>query len=192
VRLGLAAVLALALALAGCGGDDTETAPPPRPVEKLDRPAKLPPGWRTAVNRVGGFSIGVPPAWAARIHDTSLVLTSPDKQVAVSVAADRTDEAVDLAPGRNALDTARSLGGFEHVGVAAAAKPYRDRYEGTVVTARGTLASSGVPQKLQVVVLRRDHVAVYSILAATRANKPTPFSRQIDPIVRSLRGRPIA
>jgi hypothetical protein len=191
VRFGLAAALALLLAgCAGCGGG-TEP-PPPRPVETPDRPAKLPPGWRTELDRVAGFSIGVPPAWTSKPKGISLVLASPDRQVAVSVVADRTDEALELPPDRNALDTANGLGGFEDLEVAGAARAYRDRYEGAAVTAHGTLTSSGVPQKLLVVVLRRGDLAVYSILAARRAEGRTPFARQIDSIIRSLRGRPVA
>ena len=189
-RLALAATIAALIA--GCGGGD-DGAPPPRPVEKADAEAKLPPGWRTEVNRQAGFTIGVPPVWKAEVaNGISTQLTSPDKQVAIRVSADRTDEALELPLDRNATDTANGLAGFGDLQVIDGPAPYRHRYEGVSVEAKGTLTATGVPELLEVIVLRRDQLSVFPILVEQRSGNHSVFAEQIDPIVRSLRGRPVS
>jgi hypothetical protein len=189
-RVALAATIAALIAGCGGGGDGS---PPPRPVEKADAAAKLPAGWRTEVNRQAGFTIGVPPVWKAEVSNgISTQLTSPDKQVAIRVSADRTDEALALALDRNAADTASGLQGFSDLKLIGSPAPYPHRYEGASVEAKGTLAATGVPELLEVIVLRRDRLTVFPILVERRAGKRSVFAQQIDPIVHSLRGRPVS
>ena len=186
-RLGLTA--AIAALIAGCGSETP--SPPPRPVEKVDPPARLAAGWRTEINRIAGFTVGVPPAWRTKATGTATLLDSPDRQVAVTISADRTDEALDLPLDRFALETASGLTGFKGL-VVGRPRPFRDRYRGVFVLARGSQATKGLPQRLQIVVLRRDRVAVYPILAASRVGLRSPFAQQLEPIIRSLRGRPVS
>jgi hypothetical protein len=187
--LAIAVAIAM-LALPGCGGDDSE--PMPRPQETLDRPAPLPPGWRTAVDRAAGFSIGVPQGWAVKQRGSRTVVRSPDGLAAVSVAADRTDEALELPLRRYAVQAANALGdeGFEALRVGDPER-LEGRYEGAVVKARGTQGKTDVDQRIEVIVLRRRGIAVYAILVAlSAAQDPELHSPELESIVRSLRGRP--
>ncbi len=192
-RLAIPALLAvlLGLLLSGCGGGgDDGPEPVERPVEKADPPAKLPPGWRTLTNTAGGFTIGVPPGWTTKLRGTTTVLGSPDKLVAISATADRTDEALRAPLERFALGAAEALSGFENLKVEDSAQ-FKHRYQAVAVGATGTLAESGVKQKLLLVILRRDNLATYPVLAATNVGRRSPFASQIPGIVRSLRGRPV-
>jgi hypothetical protein len=185
----MAAVAALLLGGCSLGGDDSDP-PPPRPPETTDKPAKLPPGWGTYRNRLAGFTIGIPPLWSVEPSGASSVLTSPDKQVAISVSADRTDEALGVPLERFAAGTAQSLSGFKDL-KARPPKPYRAHYPAEAVRATGVLEKNGVHQRLALVILRRENIAAYPVLAAANTGRRTPFARQIDPIIRSLRGRPV-
>ncbi len=183
-------LLALAALLPGCDlSSEDKAAPRPRPAEKVDKPAELPAGWRTEINRSAGFTVGVPPGWRLRPSGTSTVLTSPDRQVAISVSADRTDEALTVPLDRFAAGTAKSLSGFSKLKVG---KPgdYKAHYPASRVSATGKLKKSGVRQRLGLVILRRPNLAAFPVLAATNVGG-SPFTRQIDQIVRSLRGRPV-
>ncbi len=182
----LAAVAAL---LAGCGGGGG--AQPTRPLETIDPPAKLPRGWRTEISPAAGFSIGVPPLWSTRPSGGATLLSSPDKAVAIQIAADRTSEALSIPLESFAAGAARSLPGFNELKMLGDPMPFSDRYEGVSVRASGIVRQTGFPQRLQVVVLRRDAIAAYPILAAVNARKGSVFAKQIEQIVRSLRGRPI-
>jgi hypothetical protein len=187
--LALLAVLGAAL-LGGCGTGSDAPAPPPRPPEGVDKPAKLQRGWKTDINRVAGFTIGVPPLWTAAQNGTSTLLESPDTQVAISVSADRTDEALGIPLERFTLGAVESLSGFDGLKPGKAAE-YAAHYPAVAVRAIGRRKGSGILQKLLLVIQRREGLAVYPALAATNAGKPSPFVQQIDPIIRSLRGRPV-
>jgi hypothetical protein len=132
----------------------------------------------------------VSPAWTTETSGSSTLLRSPDQVVAISVSADRTDEALATPLERYASAAAENLDGFTGLRVLSTG-PYDAHYPAAVARARGTLTSSGVKQRLSLVVLRREGVAAYPVLATRNAGVRSPFARQIDPIVRSLRGRPV-
>lgn len=93
--LGILACLAATCA-AGCGGgDDTTTATAANRPETTNPLPDLPPAWTVEVNRGAGFALGVPPGWIARTSAGQATLVhSPDRRVAVSITADRTDESL--------------------------------------------------------------------------------------------------
>jgi hypothetical protein len=188
----LIAVAVTVTALAGCGASsgDSGSSTTPHPAETTDPPAKPPNGWQTYISPVAGFSISVPPAWAAEPSGGSSLLRSPDKVVAISITADRTDEALNASLESYAADTLKNLSGFtglKPTGVRA----YKAQYPAAIATADGKLSSSGVEQRLTLVVLRREGIAAYPVLASRNAGVSSPFVKQIDAVIHSLRGRPV-
>lgn len=188
----LASLAAGAALIAGCSEDaDSGDSSAPRTAETADPPAKLPAGWRTEVNRAAGFTVGVPPAWSARLGGGTSVLSSPDELIAISISADRTDEALEAPLEGFATATARGLGGFEHLKLLSTRRYEGAAYPGVEVRARGTRRETAVPQRIELVILRRDQIASYPVLAAINDRRSSPFAEQIDRIVGSLRGRPV-
>ncbi len=177
--------------LAGCGDDGGGNTSTPRAAETADPPAKLPAGWLTEVNRPAGFTVGVPPLWSANLDGGTTVLTSPDKLIAISISADRTGEALEAPLDGFATATAEGLGGFEGLKVGSPRSFKGAAYPGVEVTGRGRQSESKVPQRIQLVILRREGIASYPVLAAINTRKGSPFDEQVDRIVRSLRGRPV-
>lgn len=118
------------------------------------------------------------------------MLSSPDKLVAISVTSDRTEAALAAPLESIAAGASKGLSGFEQLRVGGV-MPFADRYDGVAVTAAGKLAASGVSERLKLVVLRRDSLAAFPVLATENARKRSPFASQIDSIIRSLRGRPV-
>ena len=108
--LALFGVLALVV-VPGCGGEE-EPQPAEEPRETVDPLPKLRQGWKPYVNHRIGFAMGVAPGWSARETGTSTLLRSPDRLVAVSVSADRTDAALAVPLDEFAADAAAALDGY--------------------------------------------------------------------------------
>jgi hypothetical protein len=178
--------------LAGCGGGDGGSGSPatPRPAETTEPPAKPPRGWQKYISPVAGFSVSVPPAWTVAPSGGSTLLRSPDKVVAISITADRTDEALNTPLESYATETLKNLDGFTGL-TPTGVRPYKAQYPAAIATADGKLASSGVKQRLTLVVLRREGIAAYPVLASRNAGVRSPFVKQIDAVIHSLRGRPV-
>ena len=216
----LVAALALAIGAAACGGDDeaesptgettsadgggtrTDAAGPEPETEKVDRPAELPAEWTREINRDAGFSIGLPPGWTSNRTGGGQVsvLTSPDELITISVGADRTEGALQLPLDEFAIRTAEALGSevvgadrFENLDVGEAA-PFDHAYEAVGVRAIGDSQRTGVPERILVVVARREGQAAYVFVVRENADEPPePETRDtIKEIIRSLRGRPPA
>jgi hypothetical protein len=190
-------MVAAGLLMAGCGGDGGDSAPArPETVQPLP---KLPGGWRHYVNRRAGFAIGLPPGWKASIVKPSSLLRSPDHLVAVSISADRTEEALATPLERYALDTRNALDDLRPSGEAPLyenvngghPRDFKARYDAVAVPARGRAAKGGLPQRLLLVVIRRDSLATYPILVAANARRGSPFRGQVPGMLRTLRGRPV-
>lgn len=182
-------VLAIALAalVGGCGEKEE---PPPPPVETVDPLPKLPREWKRHVNRRAGFAIGVPEGWSARDRRSSSLLRSPDRLVAVSVSVDRGEGALALPVERFATRVADALSGFRRL-KADRPRPFPARYEAAAVRATGRTKKDDVPQRLLVVVQRREGFATYAVLVAENAKLGANRHRdEIRRMVRSLRGRP--
>jgi hypothetical protein len=182
-----ALAIALAAIVAACGEKEE---PPPPPVESADPLPKLPREWKRHVNGRAGFVIGVPRQWSARDRRSSSLLRSPDRLVAVSVSADRGEGALVLPVERFAARVADALSGFKRLR-ADRPRPFRARYEAAAVRATGRTKEGDVPQRLLVVVERREGIATYTVLVAENANAGTKRHRaEIRRMLRSLRGRP--
>jgi hypothetical protein len=187
--------IALAIALTvlvGCGGgnSDSGTSTTAHPAETTEPPAKPPRGWQKYISPVAGFSVSVPPAWTVEPSGGSTLLRSPDKVVAISITADRTDEALNTPLESYAAETLKNLDGFTGL-TPTGVRPYKAQYPAAIATADGKLASSGVKQRLTLVVLRREGISAYPVLASRNAGVRSPFVKQIDAVIHSLRGRPV-
>ena len=89
-----------------------------------------------------------------------------------------------------ATDTLANLDGFTGL-KPTGNRAYPAQYPAAIATADGKLSSSGVPQRLTLVVLRREGLATYPVLATHNAKVSSPFVRQVEAIIHSLRGRPV-
>jgi hypothetical protein len=193
-----AALTAAGLLVAGCGGDGDDSAPQRR--ETGQPLPKLPKGWRHYVNHRAGFAIGVPRGWKTSLVKTSTLLRSPDHLVAVSISADRTEESLSTPLRRYAVDTANALDDLRPSDEPPLYKDVKTRhphkldgrYEAEAVPARGRAAKGGLPQRLLLVALRRDHLVTYPVLVAANARRGSPFRGQVPRMLRTLRGQPPA
>jgi hypothetical protein len=196
-RRGLALLVAVTVAAGGCGGDDSDdTSVPPPPTERLetvDKLPKLPDGWKRYENRRGGFVVGLPPGWKASQRDrgpTSLI-RSYDRLVAISISPDRTPAALDLDLDQFATRAVDALSGLERRSRASAPRAYEHRYEAVRSTVEGKESDSGVRQRVSVTVLRRDHLATFTVVVAANADKRArPSERLAGEVVATLRSRP--
>jgi hypothetical protein len=179
---------AAALIFVGCDGDDDEA--PARPPETADPLPNLPRHWKREVNREAGFAIGVPPRWSSRDRRRDSLFRSPDRLVAVSVSGDNREEALAVPVDEFAARVTEALPKLRRL-EAGTPRPFRARYEAAAVSATGRAAGDGVPQRLLVVVARREGLATYTVVAARDAQRGAQAHRdQVRRMLRSLRGRP--
>ena len=179
---------AAALLLGGCDGGGDES--PARPPETADPLPNLPRHWTREVNREGGFAIGVPPRWSSRDRRRDSLLRSPDRLVAVSVSGDGGEGALAVPVEEFAARVAEALPKLRRL-EAGRPRPFRTRYEAAAVTATGKAAGAAVPQRLLVVVARREGLATYTVVVARNARRGGQAHRdQVRRMLRSLRGRP--
>lgn len=186
------AVAACALALSACGDDSDEDTTTTTPQEGAQAVPKLPRGWQVTTNLGQGFAFGLPPGWTERLGKGQVsIVNSVDRRVAVTISADRTNEALALPLDAYATGVAKSLesGGFSDVR-SGAAKPFPDRYRAVSLSATGR-GPGGVRERIIVFVLRRDRIVTLTALAARRASVPANLYRDsLERLVRSLRSRP--
>jgi hypothetical protein len=168
--------------------------------EKAERVGNLPAGWTVERNPAQGFSLGAPPGWRAggdclrggAKPGQVTILCSPDKLVTMSVAADRSDDALELSAEEFAIQTAESLADRYDDLRRRPPRPVRGHYEGAVVKARGEAAATGVDQNVEVVVLRREGAATFTAVIAANADKPTePAVGLAERALSTLRSKPI-
>jgi len=177
----------LALLLDGCDvGEKDEPAAQPR--EKADPLPQLPKRWSRHVNRKLGFAIGVPPRWSADDRRRSSLFRSPDRLVAVSVSADRTEGGQSVPIEEFARRVTRALPELKRVR-AERPRPFRARYDAAAVTATAR-SHGGVPQRLLVVVQRREPFVTFTAVVAANAKQGALAHRdEVLRMLRSLRGR---
>lgn len=195
-----AVVLTAAVAIAGLAGfgiwqlgeDDGERQELAPPSEISDPVFGLPRGWLKTANAAGGFGLGVPPGWSAKVVGAKTTLKSPGSGVVVSITADRSGEAVGAGLEGYAVGIAERLAGGATPRPAGTPKMLGPGYEAAAVQVTQGAASASPGQRLEVVVVRRPELAAYPILVASGA---TVKRAQLDPIVNrlvaSLRGRAV-
>ena len=188
------AALALAVLAPGCGGDDEDegASEPPRPAETVDQVPDLPPRWEVHVNRAGGFAFGLPPGWKADDRRGSTVVRSFDRLVVVQITSDRTTEALETPLDEFATRALAALPGFEHKLEPSEPRKAKHRYEAVAVTATGKAAKSGVPERVRLIVLRRDRLVTFTVVIAANRARPAGASEAVAmALVRTLRSRPV-
>ena len=190
-RARLAALAAAALiALPGCG---TEVEPPePRPTETVHRVPDLPAGWRPFANTAGGYAFGLPRGWRATDHGSRTEIRSYDRLVAITINADRTDEALALDPAEFAAAALAVAPGYEEPLAPGPPREFEHRYEASQVTAGGTAKATGLKLEVSEIALRRDQVAVLTALIAANARPQARHSQRLaERLVGTLRSRPV-
>ena len=204
LRFGVA--LACAALIGGCDGGEDEKQPADEPegppkVEKPESVGGLPAGWTVVKNSAQGFSLGAPPGWreggeclAGGTEPGSVtILCSPDKLVTLSVAADRTDEALELDPAEFAARTITGLADSYDGLESGKPRRFEAHYDGASVEGSGKAVGTGVNQDVQVVVLRREGVANFTAVIAANADKPTgPAVKLAEESLETLRSQPVA
>jgi len=151
--------------VSGCGEKDREQRTPPR--EKADRPAKPPPGWRTVRNPAAGFTVAAPRSWSVCRRKGTTVLRSPDRVVALTLAADRSGAGRQKAGTAYARETLAALPGFEGTTEPGVGRVSGSPYRTAVVRASGSVKRSPIPQLITVAVLQRPRKVTYSAVAFT-------------------------
>lgn len=183
-----------AVALAGCGsdgGDDQSTAQR-TVVATPQTPANVPKSWKREVDKRRGFSVGVPPGWQLKAMGDAVLFRSPDRLVAVSLSADRHEAAFGTQPIQFARRALASLSGYRRQLTGGSPRPIgATPLDSAAVRAQGVAKESGVRQKVEFVVLRRDHLVNFTAVIAANAEQ-TPGS-EIDlarRILSSVRDHP--
>lgn len=193
VAVSLVTIVLGLTALAGCGSSST-TSTHQRVAESPQDAAHMPKSWKRRVDRRQGLQIGVPSGWKSRIAGRSLLMRSPDHLVALSLAASRGEAALSTPPAKFARRAFASLTGYRHDLVAGPVRSIgATPLDTAAVRAQGVAKRSGVRQKVELVVLRRDHIVSYTAVIAANA-KLAPHG-EIDlarRILRTLRDRPPA
>ena len=154
-RIATALVLA-GLLVAGCGDSKPRALDPDPAQETSDKPAKLPPGWRTVRNRKAGFTLSIPREWQASTRRGATLIRSGDHLLALTVQADRGSEGRELPPDSYARQTLAALPGFTTKLAPANTgsvdgSPYPNSRTDTV----GTLARNKQRQRVSVAVFQR-------------------------------------
>ena len=176
---------ALLLGVPGCGDDEEE------PEERSDRPAAPPSGWRTVENGPAGFTLAVPRSWRARTNGNVTLIRSEDRLVVVTIAADRSKAAKELAPATYARRTVEALPGFEG-SISIRVRPVRGSpYRTARVEASGTVRTSRRAQRITVVAFQRPGQATYAAVVFRNPRFDPRFDEPaLSRMLRTLRARP--
>lgn len=191
-----------ALGIAACGErDEPEPITTTPPVERAEKVPKLRQKWKVERNGKHGFALGVPPGWhrgrkKCHVRDVSpaaTVLCSPDRLLTLTITADRTDEALELATANFAVRVMAGLSkNYQTPLDAGKPKPFRGHYDGAKVGATGR-AAKGVREDVSVIVLRREGLVTVTAVVAAHATKATgTHKRFAERALRTLRTRPVS
>lgn len=189
----IALLLATAAALggAGCGEEDEFAGSPDPATERNDRPAKPPPGWHTVANRRAGFTLSVPRGWATRTRKSATLIRSRDRLIAVTVAADRSEDGRTTRPRQYARRTFRALPAFRKLRSAPARRVRGSPYRSARVDGGGTLAKRRQRQRITVAAYQRPGRATYTVVAfSARVGGGGPvYAGAVRAILASLRAQ---
>ena len=164
----LGSLAALSLMAGGCGGDD---ASPETTTSQAAQPLpELPKSWQEHRDPSIGYAIGKPPGWQVKPSRMAALIRSPDHLVAVTIVANRDDEALDVPLEQFATDALAALPGFK---TRLTPSPPQ-RLEGTPLdavwtSATGTTVGRGIQERATLLVLRRDGVVNYTVAIVENA-----------------------
>ncbi len=160
-------------------------------METVEKSPKLPDGWTRHTNEDGGFELGLPRGWKAVDRGTSTRVTSFDQLVVLSIAPDRTNEALEYDLEEFASATTGALQGYEEE-LEGKARRYKHRYDGAAVEVDGVKAKGGGKQDVAVIVLRRPKLALFTIVEQANASSQSDPAKELaDEAIATLRSRPI-
>ncbi len=182
-----------AVALAGCGTDSKGPSSTQTTVAATPQaPAEIPRSWRREIDTKHGFSAGVPPHWQLVGKGRSVLFRSPDRLVALSLAVDRNEAAFGTPPVQFARRALASLSGYRGSLIAGPPRPIGATPLATAaVRAQGVAKGTGVRQKVEFVVLRRDHLVNFTaVIAANAKQAPRDDIDVARRILRSVRDHP--
>jgi hypothetical protein len=185
--------LVLAALPAGCGGGSSSSSTARTATrETADAPATSPRGWSRLVNDAAGFSLSLPPGWAARrSHGGSSLIRSTDRALAVSISADRSDDGAKNAPAAYVGRTVRSLRGYGDLRAGRATAVPGLRYPAASVSATGTFQQTRVRQAITLYTLQRPGLVTYTLAIFRSARTPASrYAPYLQGLLRSFRGRP--
>lgn len=188
-----AVVTLLAAGVAGCGGPGATSAPPLRPEVPQALP-KLPSGWHGRRDRTIGYAIGIPPGWRLEQSRNSTLIRSPDHLVAVSLSVDRNADALELPLGEFAARALTALPGFEAQLEPGKPRPFGGTpLDAAASVATGTTRSSGIEERVTLVVLRREGIVNYTVAIAENAKRGRSARDRALALrmVRTLRDQPV-
>jgi hypothetical protein len=179
--------------MAACGDDGGDEpareAQPPR--ERADREPALPGGWRRVVNQGAGFSLGIPPGWTARGAQGATVVRSRDGGLAISVVADRGQDARGTSAADYLQRTLMRLPGYSGLRVNSARPLRQARYPGAVASGTGTFTRTRVRQAISGYALQRPGQVTYTLLVFRSARAPANrYGGLLDQMLRSFTARP--
>jgi hypothetical protein len=164
--LGLLA--ALSLLVGGCGDDDGSTEPAAS--EASQTLPELPKGWQEHRDRSIGYAIGKPPGWRVKPSRMAALIRSPDHLVAVTIVANRDDEALEVPLEEFATDALAALPGFK-----TDLEPSPPQaLDGTPLdavwtSAAGTTVGRGIKERATLLVLRREGIVNYTVAIVENA-----------------------
>jgi hypothetical protein len=164
------AVVAACVAV-GCGGGSQATTAGEGPKETAQKLPKLPEGWKPHRDTTIGYAIGVPTGWEASDHGRRALFRSPDHLVAVTLTADRSQQAFRLPPDKFAEQALGALPGFKVPLEPSKPKPFNGTpLQAVQTTAVGTQAG-GLKEGATLIVLRRDHLVNYTVAVLENAEQ---------------------
>lgn len=183
------------LALNACGSEEEEAEPiapvVDRKEETRQRPPELPRGFERHVSRHNGLEFGRPPAWKVTKRGDATLLIAPDELVAMSLSADRTDEAVAADTEQLAVDTFAALEGYKGKLNPSTPRKWGHPYEAYLVRGEAVAKKTDVRQRLRVFVLEREGRTVVTAVIAENSKERAPDEvRQAYQALRTLRTRP--
>jgi hypothetical protein len=122
-----------------------------------------------------------------------VVLCSPNLLTTVSVTVDRSTEALDVPVEQFATRAFQSLSDERYGGSLEGGRPrqFGGRYEGVSVSGEGKIPGSGFKQKVELIVLRRESLANFTVVIAANASASAAQQRQAERMVRTLRDEPV-
>jgi hypothetical protein len=116
---------------------------------------------------------------------------SADRALALSIAADYSQQGGALSPERYARRTLAALPGYRRLRVGRARALRGTRYPGVEVPASGTYRPTGVRQDIRAIALQRRGVVTFSLLVFRNTRVPgAAYRAAVDEMVRTLRSQP--